>query len=293
MSKDMIDLGHDAGFADLARRLEAFADLRLSPSVAGTTRMRMAVMNAAHRRAALIEADATFDAAGETTAARAARRARELRNAWRRPAGAILAGSLTLVILTGTAIAARPGGPLYAARMWTEMANLPAGLVARAEAEVNRLQLRLDEAEQASTAGDARATEAALAAYSTIVAEAARSTEGDTTARAAIKVTVARHVAVLAKMVDSVPSPARPAAEQALTSTTTALEDLDGTATEPTDRGHGRGAKTDSTTAGDAGKGDKAGDAGEPAGPAGPGKPPRDDARDEPATHDNAGPGGE
>ena len=175
-------------------------------------------------------------------------RPRDVRNAWRRPVGAVLAGCLTLAILTGTAIAARPGGPLYAARVWTEMANLPAGLVARAEAEVNRLEQRLDEAEQASTAGDARATEAALAAYSTIVVEAVKASVGDADANAAIHGTVTRHVAVLAKMVDSVPSPARPAAEVALTSSTTALDDLDGPGTQPTERDHGHGVKTDPAT---------------------------------------------
>ena len=273
MYKDMINV-EDAGYLDLARRLEAFADLRLSPSVAATTRMRMTVMNAAHRRAALIEADATFGAAGETTAARAAMRARVLRNAWRRPVGAVLAGCLTLAFLTGTAIAARPGGPLYAARVWTEMANLPAGLVARAEAEVSRLEERLDEAEAASNAGDARATEAALAAYSAIVVEAARASVGDANANAAIHVTVTRHVAVLTQMVESVPKPARPAAEVALTSSTTALDDLDAddvqptttqpsdtqptttqpTDTQPTEHRRGQGAKTDPATSGATGR---------------------------------------
>ena len=87
MADDAIDL-NDPGMLELARRLEAYADARLSPSIAGTTRMRTSVMNAAHRRAALGAADGTFDAAGATTAALAAdRRAcrREPPGAYRSP----------------------------------------------------------------------------------------------------------------------------------------------------------------------------------------------------------------
>ena len=218
----------DFGYRELSRRLEAYADLRLTPSVAATTRMRTAVMNAAHRRAALIEADATFGAAGATTSALAAQRAAAARNAWRRPVAAMMAGCLTLAILAGTAFAARPGGPLYAARIWNEMANLPGNLLARAQAEVARLEDRLDEAQRASTAGDVSGTQAALAAYSTIVVEAAKGSAGDPAASAAIEANVTRHVAVLTLMVDSVPVPARAAAEQALTSSAQALDDLGG-----------------------------------------------------------------
>ena len=49
---DAIDVfgPNDPGDPEIERRLEAYADLRLSPSVAATTRMRTAVMSAAHRR---------------------------------------------------------------------------------------------------------------------------------------------------------------------------------------------------------------------------------------------------
>ncbi len=229
----------EPGYIELARRLEAYADLRLSPSASATTRMRMAVMTAAHRRSALIEADAQFDAAGATTTALAAERAKAAvaaRGSWRRPAAAIFAGTLTLAILAGTAYGARPGGPLYGARLWTEMANLPSNLVDRAEAQVARLEDRLHEAQEASTAGDVTGTEAALSAYSTIVSEAARGSGGDPTASAALEVTVTRHVVVLTLMVDSVPGPARSAAEGALSSSTMALDDLDGAGKQTSDR---------------------------------------------------------
>ena len=114
---------------------------------------------------------------------------------WRIPAAAILAGCLTLAMLAGTAYAAKPGGPLYAARLWVEMAgNLPAEVVARAEAEISRLDARIPEAQQASTAGDGPAATAALAAYSVIVIEAGRGSGGDRPPAAAIELTVTRHV---------------------------------------------------------------------------------------------------
>ena len=100
--------------------------------------------------------------------------------------------------------------------------------VARAQAEINRLDARLQEAQQASAAGDGPAASAALAAYSVIVVEAARGSAGDPTASAAIEVTVTRHVVVLTPMVDSVPSPARDAINDALSSSTKVLDDLDG-----------------------------------------------------------------
>ncbi|MEA2619422.1 MAG: hypothetical protein QOC97_195, partial [Chloroflexota bacterium] len=183
MDEDMIESA-DFGYFELARRLEAYADQRLSPSVAATTRMRAAVMVAAHRRAALIRADATFDAAGATTSACAAqdptaKPATVSHSPWRRPIAAAMAGCLTLALFAGTALAAEPGGPLYAVRIWTEMATLPGNLADRAQAEIGRLQERLDEAQRASSAGDVFGTEAALAAYSTIVVEAANGSDGD------------------------------------------------------------------------------------------------------------------
>jgi len=250
MNDRMLDLT-DPGDRLVGRVLQAYGEEHLSPGMAATTRMRMSVMGAAHRQAALIEADATFGAAGETTAALAARRAAAARTTWRRPVAAVIAGCLTLAILVGTAFAAGPGGPLYAARLWTEMANLPAGLVDRADAEVNRLERRIQEAQQASTAGDGAATEAALVAYSRIVVEAAKGTDRDPAAEAAIQLSVTRHVAVLTQMVDSVPAPARAAIEKALSSTAMALDDLDGAGAKPGNHGssanpgrHGPGAKS-------------------------------------------------
>jgi len=197
----------------------------------------------------------------------------------------VLAGCLTLGILAGTAFAARPGGPLYAARIWTEMANLPAGLLQRAQAEVGRLEQRLQEAQQASTAGDDAGTMAALVAYSKIVVEAAQGTDQNAAAKATIEATVIEHVALLTQMVQSVPAPARAAAEEALTSTTQALDDL-------TRAGNGAGTGAGTGAGSGAGPGtDSGGDHGAPGQANKPdksAKPPRQSAGPNP---DKANPG--
>jgi len=194
----------------------------------------MAVMNAAHRRASLLEADRTFEAQDSTWAARkpvteTVVPRRSFWETWRRPMAAVMAGCLTLAILAGTAWSARPGGPLYGARLWTEMANLPGDLIARADAEVRRLEARIDEAQQASSAGDGPGTEAALVAYTRIATEAVRNSAGNAAAGAAIGQSVEGNVTVLVQMADSAPSPtARAAAKDALTQSDRILEDLGG-----------------------------------------------------------------
>src|SRR4029078_1939553 len=128
-------------------------------------------MAAAHRRAALLQADTTTNAFGSigATPTRLGSRA-GLR--WRRPVAALLAATLTLGVLAGTVAASSAGGPLYATRIWIETVNLPRDVLARAQAQVIRLDRRIQEAREPSAAGDTAATEAALAAYSTIVEQA-------------------------------------------------------------------------------------------------------------------------
>ena len=219
----------DRGAVEVIRRLEAYADARLDPSVAATTRMRAAVMAAAHRQAALIAADgagALALAPAEIAPGRAPREGRWFA-AWRRPIAAMLAGTLTLGILAGTALASRPGGPLYQARLWTEAANLPAAGLARAGAEVDRLQARIDEAEAAATTGDARGVVAAIDAYAAIVSEAATGTDGDIAAGQLVEATISRHVVILTALLQQVPASARDAIEHALAASSSALDDID------------------------------------------------------------------
>ena len=132
-----------------------------------------------------------------------------------------------LALVGGTASAANAGGPLYAARIWIEMANLPTGALARADAEITRLDARLQEARQAYASGDAHAAEAALTAYSVILTEAVAGSAGDTAATAAIESSLTRHLVDLELMVASVPPMGQGAVRRTLASSTVVLNDLD------------------------------------------------------------------
>jgi len=231
MFDDVMD-PNDAGLLELTRCLEAYADARLSPSVAATVNMRANVMNAAHRRAALIAADVTRQVVAVPAHAAGGERPRLLSRRLYRPAAAFIAASLTLALLAGTVYGAKAGGPLYGTRLWIEAANLPRTLVARAEAESVRMDARIAEAQQASIDGDAPATEAALAAYSIIVVEAIEGAAGDPTANATIELSVTRHVAVLNELAGTVPARARGAIEDALVSSSKAIQELDAQSTQ-------------------------------------------------------------
>ena len=254
MDDEMFDR-FDPGGMEVLRRLEAYADARLTPNVAATARVRAGVMAAAHQRSAML---AAATAAGATVAAPLAsdRSTPVAIGSWRRAFAAALAGTITLAILAGTALAARPGGLLYPARLWTEAANLPAASLPRAQAEIERLQARVVEAQQAAAVGDGPAVQAAVVAYASIVAEAAAGTDGDPTATAALEEAVARHVVVLTALLDLVPLQARTAIENALASSTKALDSIHAGAPPAGGSGGANGANGgNGGTGGDAGNG--------------------------------------
>ena len=227
MFEDAMD-PNDTGLLELTRCLEAYADARLSPSIAATANMRMTVMNAAHRRAAALAADVTRQVVAVPTDAAGGERRRLISRRLYRPAAALMAASLTLAVLAGTVYGAKAGGPFYGTRLWIEEATLPTSLVARAQAEGARLEMRIAEAQQASADGDASAAEAALAAYSVIVVEAVQGTAGDPTADAAVETSITRHVAVLNELAGTVPAHARGAIQKALVSSSDAIQELNG-----------------------------------------------------------------
>jgi hypothetical protein len=225
------------GDRELERRLEAFADLRLTPSGSATTQAKMQVMAVAHRRAALIEADratGTFAAAGRRTLGTTIAFGRTApvvagtwTRPWLRPLGALTVAVMTLGLLAGTAAAARPGGPLYAALLDVERLTLPFDSTARAVAETRRLDIRLTEAKEAAQAGDQPAAVAALEAYSTIVVQAASEVDGDLGAARAIKAIVAGHASELASMLSMVSGPARAQLEATIVDSTRFLYRID------------------------------------------------------------------
>jgi hypothetical protein len=225
MDDPMLDLM--AGNDELSRRLGAYGLARLSPDLAATSRMRARVLAVAHRQAALTRAAGlavlsgpALDAAvapidgSERPPARSRGRARVAR----RFLAASMAAMLALTVLGGSVFAARAGGPLYGMRLWVEEVTLPSGASERAVAELARLRERLNEATEATTAGDAVAATAALVAYGAIVEEASAEAilAGDDVAAAAIEAGVARNVTILEALAKRLPDTAAQAVSRAV-----------------------------------------------------------------------------
>ena len=203
MSNEMIDLA--AGDVRLRRRLEAYADLRLTPDLTATSRMRARVLAHAHRRADLVRADAALtvvpQAAWRPAARPGVRRGRST-------AVALVAAALLVGAMAGGAAASSgPGGALYEVRLWIETVSLPSDPSARAVAELSRLGERLREAESAAQGGDEDAAAAALSAYERIMSEASAAVldSGDPVAAAALETGLGRNVDVLQALVGRVP----------------------------------------------------------------------------------------
>jgi hypothetical protein len=135
-----------------------------------------------------------------------------------RVAAILLAAGLAIGAMSGTALAVRPGGSLYQARLWAETVTLPAEPSARALAELARLAERLAEIDAATTSGDSAAAAAALDAYERIVdqASAAAIASGDAVAEAVLETGVGRNVAVLQALIGRLPTPAGEAISRAI-----------------------------------------------------------------------------
>jgi hypothetical protein len=213
---------------ELTRRLEAYAEARLSPELSATIRMRTRVMAAAHRQAALARADADR-AAAEAAIAAQAHVDRTRRSRWRRPLTALLAAGLTLAVGVGSVAASQAGGPLYGVRVWAETLTLPSEADARAQAELQRLQDRLAEAAAAAAAGDTNAANAALEAYAAIVNEATDDAGNDVSAAAKLETGVRSNIDVLTVLSGRVPNDAaRDAIQRAIDRSDSALDKMHG-----------------------------------------------------------------
>jgi hypothetical protein len=243
----------------LGRRLEAYAELRLSPDLATSTRLRARVLAVAHRRAALSRGDAGLTilprqdrtAVGVPFSAQAqaqaqARRGARPRRRLPRVGAVVLAASFAASLAVAGVAAARPGGPLYETRLWAETLQLPTDPSARAVAELDRLKARLVEIGEASRAGDSAGVMAALRAYDAIVDEASRSAilTGDEVAAAALQIGVGHNVEVLQALLGTVPAQADSAISNALDAaiarSTDAVERI-GASRRPSPPGHDDG----------------------------------------------------
>jgi hypothetical protein len=232
MGDEMIDLM--AGDARLRRRLEAYAELRLTPDLATSSRIRARVLAVAHRHADLARADAALTIVPAATE-RAQVQARRRRPRWRRPLVGLLAASLAVGGAAGTVLAAKAGGALYEPRVWLETLSLPSDPSARALAELHRLEQRLEEAADALRSGDLAGAAAALSAYETILeqASAAAIAAHDDVAAAVLQAGVGHNLDVLRALILVVPDRAGSALEHVVQR---AIERSDG-AIQKIDRG--------------------------------------------------------
>jgi uncharacterized protein DUF5667 len=214
MDDDMIDLM--AGDAVLRRRMDAFAELRLSPDPATSSRIRARVLAVAHRQADLARADAALTIV--TAATPPSKTAVRAGHRWGRALVGLLAAAMVLGASAGTVLAARPGGPLYEPRVWLETLTLPSDPSERALAELNRLEQRLAEATDAVRSGDTAAAAAALEAYATIMEQASSAAIAaqDDVAAAVLETGVGHNVDVLQALILALPDQAADAIERAV-----------------------------------------------------------------------------
>lgn len=212
MNDDGIDPG--SRDAEIVETLRAYAWTRLSPDPAAVARIRARVV----REAELSLAPAPFSVASPEPTPLGRRRRPH------RVVTALLAASLAVLAIAGGTLAARPGGPLYGARMWVESALLPSDPGGRVDSEIARLNERIAEAGTASAAGDEVAAAAAFDAYAKIVDDALGAAAGDTDLRARLELILGKHVAVLEALVAKVPGPAQDAIRQAIEKSDRAVE---------------------------------------------------------------------
>lgn len=222
MDDTMLEL--TAGNQMLRRRLDAYADARLSPDAAATARMRARVMAAAHRQAALTSAGAGLT----VLSGRPEPRRRIARHPITRAAGVVLSAALGLTLAVGTALAADAGGALYPARLGLEVLLLPSEPSERAIAELDRLETRLAEARAASERGDTVAVTAAMQAYAAILdmASAEAIEADDPVASAALEAGVARNIQVLQALLERAPDAATGGLTRAIERSGSAIDEI-------------------------------------------------------------------
>lgn len=175
------DLTRIAG-EELQRELRAYASVRLSPDSSASLRMRTAVMERAR---------STTPA--RITAPRPGLQAR-FRLGVRRASFIALVALLAVGTGTVAGVAAMPGGPLYQARVWVEVALLPGG-AARMDAQQALLGERIDEIAGAVDEGNDGAADAAANAYSQQVDQAISSAAKDRANLLKLRGTIVRQLA--------------------------------------------------------------------------------------------------
>jgi hypothetical protein len=205
---------------ELEQLLGGYARARLSPNPARMARIRSRLLTEArHTLAEPVPASPALTLVGATAPRRGSV------SGWRRTAVALLAASIACLTLAGGVLAAsQAGGPLYQARLWVETATLPTEPTARADAEMARLQTRLDEARDAASRGDGSAVSAALAAYQATVDEALAAAGENHDVLARLEIELTRHQVVLEALEAILPANAADAIRQVLDRESHALD---------------------------------------------------------------------
>ena len=199
---------------EIYRRLDAFAQARLTPDATAMARIRTALMGQA---LALADArSAALTTPAPLPVALPERPAIAFPRPQRRAAAVVLAACLVVGIGAGSVAASQAGGPLYGPRMWVEAATLPSDPMARANAQLGRLDARLQEVRVASESGNAGAAEAALEAYAVIMADLDVQAAASTAGFASLEDDMARRQIVLVGLLDEVPAQAQDAIQHAL-----------------------------------------------------------------------------
>ncbi len=198
-SKQLHELVDD----DLLARLETYADARLTPDPAGLARMRASVVAEARARS-------------RTTSRRSVDRLPLFGGVfsvrWRRPVLGVVGATFLIVALAGGALAGSvPGGPLYGARLWLETVTLPGDPDARTDAEIARLENRLEEAASAAAEGDGPAVSAALQAYRDTIDVTLALAGDDLTREERLQTVLEQHRIVLETLVTVLDTPGQAA----------------------------------------------------------------------------------
>ena len=236
---------------EIYRRLDAFAQVRLTPDAAAMARIRTALMGQA---LALADArSAALTAPTPLPVALPERPAIAFPRPQRRAAAAVLAACLVVGIGAGSVAASQAGGPLYGPRMWIEEATLPSDPMARANAQIARLDARLQEVRVASGSGNVGAAEAALEAYAVIMADLDAQAAANGAIAAMVDDDMARRQVVLMGLLDEVPAQAQDAIQHALQQGANAI-DANGVDPHPGDPRR-PGAGTQDGSQGGAGQG--------------------------------------
>ena len=215
----MTDEADRGGRDELGQRLEAYAHARLTPSAAATRRMRDRLMAEAHRRVVAAAPAAADGVPREPGVVVPIAPRRSLLSA-------LAAAACLLIVFAAAAVAARPGGPLYEARLAVEEVLLPADGEARTEADLARLEARLAEAREAAANGNESAIAASLEAYGDVIDDTFMRLESSGVDDEALEDALARHLVVLTDLLDRAPIQALPAIEHAIERSDQAVEKI-------------------------------------------------------------------